>query len=177
MSDLSQETERLLLDAAGFRELGMIEDSAACMALIPKQEADHPAVLLAWCETDAACQDWPSARDRARMLTAAAPTLAAGWFWLGYALRRSESPAAACQALRPVVREFTNDPVVEYNFACYACLDGQFDEAKEALERVFIANPEWRDCALKDEDLVPIRDWVQAFGGAECQSNGPKTQA
>lgn len=174
MGDLAPETERLLMDAAGYRELGMGLDSAACMAKIPRQDANHPTVLLAWCETEAARQDWPAARDHARLLTSTAPMLAAGWFWLGYALRRSESPAAAFRALRPVVHGFANDPVVEYNFACYACLDGHFEEAKAAIDRILTANPEWLDCALKDDDLIAIRGWIESRS-ADASSD-PKMQ-
>ncbi|HPA20229.1 MAG TPA: hypothetical protein PLU30_20940 [Verrucomicrobiae bacterium] len=162
MQELAPETKRVLMEAAGYRELGMPLDSVAALALIPARDARHPAVLLAWCETEAARQDWTAARDRARQLTAAAPSFAAGWFWLGYALRRSESPAAAWRALRPVVGGFADEPVVDYNFACYACLDGHIEGAKASLDKLFASNPEWRECALRDEDLLAIRDWLKS---------------
>lgn len=160
MDDLSAEAKHALIEAAGFRELGMAEDSAAALSRVPAGESGHPAVLLAWCETEAARENWTAARDRALSLTSAAPSLAAGWFWLGFALRRAESPAAAWRALRPVVGGFSEEPVVDYNFACYACLDGQLDQAKASLDRLFATDPKWRECALRDEDLLAIRDWL-----------------
>lgn len=160
MDDLSPETRHGVIESAGFRELNMAEDSAASLSRVPDHESGHPAVLLAWCETEAAREDWHAACRRARLLTSAAPTLASGWFWLGYALRRAESPSAAWRALRPVVGGFADNPVVDYNFACYACLDGQIEEAKTSLDRLIAAHPKWRECALRDEDLIAIRDWL-----------------
>lgn len=160
MEDLSPETRRALLEAAGYRELDMPEDSAISLERIASHESRHPAVLLAWCETEAARENWRATRDRALALTAAAPRLAAGWFWLGYALRRAESPAAAWRALRPVVGDFADEPIVDYNFACYACLDGQLEQAKASLARLLASDRKWRQCALRDEDLAAIRDWL-----------------
>lgn len=160
MEDLSPETEQALIEATGFRELDMPIDSAASLRRIPAPESQHPAVLLAWCETEAACENWPAARDRAQALTATAPTLAAGWFWLGFALRRAESPAAAWRALRPVVGGFSEEPIVDYNFACYACLDGQIEQAKASLAKLFASDRKWRKCALQDDDLAAIREWL-----------------
>lgn len=160
MDDLSPEAKHALMEAAGFRELNMAEDSATSLSRVPANESHHPAVLLAWCETEAAREDWQATCCRARLLTSAAPTLAAGWFWLGYALRRADSPAAAWRALQPVAGGLTGEPIVDYNFACYACLDGHIEEAKASLNRLFAEDPKWRDCALRDEDLLAIRDWL-----------------
>jgi Flp pilus assembly protein TadD len=162
MNDPSPETAGRLREAAGYLELGMLGDSAQTLESVASHERDHPDVLLGWCETLAAQARWPAVCDRARELTRSAPQVSAGWFWLGYALRRADSATAAWQALRPVAGAFRDNPVVDYNFACYACLDGHLDDAKSSLARVFQRDPGWRDIALRDEDLKALQGWIRS---------------
>lgn len=49
---------------------------------------------------------------------------------------------------------------VFFNLACYQCLIGQLDEARENLEKAIKLNRRYELSAKTDEDLKPLRDFV-----------------
>jgi len=46
--------------------------------------------------------------------------------------------------------------IFHYNLACYSCVLGQIDAAREALHRSFALDKRYRDFARADQDLEPL---------------------
>lgn len=91
-----------------------------------------------------------------------------GWQFNRDAMRlyREQRYADAAQVLRNGLAEHPDNPVIEYNLACFAALAGEADEAFEHLRRAVELYPRFRESAPGDEDLAPIRDdprFVQAL--------------
>ncbi len=152
--------KRAAREVSGFIELGMLADAEERLRALEEAQRRMPAVMACWCELAAARQDWPEAQRRARALAETHPDSGSGWFWLGFAARRVVSPRAAWEAMRPARGRFPDEPVVDYNLACYACLCGEAGEARAILEPLLAKWPEWREVALRDQDLAPLHRWI-----------------
>jgi tetratricopeptide (TPR) repeat protein len=64
----------------------------------------------------------------------------------------------AIEALEGLLSESPDDPTVHFNLACAYSLTGQKDKALEHLGRAIEIDGDFRDNALRDSDLDPIRD-------------------
>jgi tetratricopeptide (TPR) repeat protein len=50
-----------------------------------------------------------------------------------------------------------------YNLACYECLDGNVDDAKQLIRAYLASNPSHKQQALADFDLATIREFISRF--------------
>jgi tetratricopeptide (TPR) repeat protein len=64
----------------------------------------------------------------------------------------------AIEILEELRAETPDDPVVHFNLACAYSLTGKKDQAFDHLRRAIEIDGNFRDNALKDSDLDPIRD-------------------
>jgi tetratricopeptide (TPR) repeat protein len=64
----------------------------------------------------------------------------------------------AIEALEELRAESPDDPTVHFNLACAYSLTGKKDQALEHLRRAVEIDGDFRDNAMKDSDLDPIRD-------------------
>ncbi|GEM_PF-622416 len=159
--DFPDDFLRHLKDASAYAELHMFGDAEQCLLGLPAHLQNTAAALLQWCELEAARHNWSATQTHASALTLHKPEISAGWFWLGYSTRRADSAEAAYSALKPAAGRFPEDPVVDYNFACYAALSGHESDSKEALARVLVAHPRYRHAALEDPDLSTHWTWLR----------------
>jgi Tfp pilus assembly protein PilF len=83
---------------------------------------------------------------------------------LGWLLNESNRREAALELLR--TRAALSDRAedgVRYNLACYECLEGNHDEAKQLIASHLKAHPELKEQALADSDFTAIRDFIEAL--------------
>ena len=52
---------------------------------------------------------------------------------------------------------------VRYHLACYECLSGNLEEAKQLITEEIAADPKKKERALSDEDLAAIRDYIASL--------------
>ena len=52
---------------------------------------------------------------------------------------------------------------VRYHLACYECLSGNLEEAKQLITEELATDPEKKERALSDEDLAAIRDYIASL--------------
>jgi tetratricopeptide (TPR) repeat protein len=52
---------------------------------------------------------------------------------------------------------------VAYHLACYECLSGNTEEAKNLISEHLKLHPEMKDQALADEDFVAIKDFIASL--------------
>jgi Flp pilus assembly protein TadD len=79
------------------------------------------------------------------------------WVCWGYALRELQRVEEAQQTLLAGARLITEPSVlVPYNLACYACLLGDWAEARQLLASVVARDPHWAEEARQDPDLAAL---------------------
>jgi Flp pilus assembly protein TadD len=124
------------------------------------KEQERPDLLEVRWILDARQEDWPEALKTAERLVQLAPENSAGWLHRAYAMRRvpGGSVEKAAEVLRPGVEKFPEEPTIPYNLACYECVLGNLEEARNwlnvAVERGSVKKI--RAMALRDEDLEPL---------------------
>ena len=83
---------------------------------------------------------------------------------LGFLLNKKNRRGAALELLRTraALSDWAEDGV-RYNLACYECLEGNLEEAKRLIQKHLALHPDEKDRALADDDLVAIRDFIEAL--------------
>ena len=71
-------------------------------------------------------------------------------------------PEALALLRRFAVLSDDSRDAVAYNLACYECLEGNHEEAKNLLSEHLALHPDLKAQALADEDFAAIRDWIEA---------------
>jgi tetratricopeptide (TPR) repeat protein len=66
--------------------------------------------------------------------------------------------AEAAAVVREALERYPDNAGMHYNFACFASLAGEGEEAIEHLQRAFELSPDFFELAKTDKDLDPIRD-------------------
>lgn len=109
--------------------------------------------------------EWEAAEDCAQAAIAEDHRDAQLWIWLAYASRRksgsskADSIRSAWKILIEAVKSGVKDPIIFFNLACYACLMGSLEEARQWFKKsCFMANSvsEMQKMALEEEDLKPL---------------------
>lgn len=63
----------------------------------------------------------------------------------------------ACDGLKPALDTFKGEWLLQYNLACYTCLLGNVDEARELIEEAIeLGGNVVRLRALDDQDLIRV---------------------
>jgi Flp pilus assembly protein TadD len=113
----------------------------------------------------AAMEDWEAACALGRRLTRRHPERPAGWILHAYALRRvpASGVARAREVLEAAAEKFPREPVIPYNLACYAAVEGRREEAWEWLQRArrLAGAAPIRKLALADEDLAALHERIR----------------
>lgn len=104
-------------------------------------------------------EDWELLLAVAKELVRLAPKDEQGWISWAYALRELERVSEAQDVL--LKAEHTHgiaSAILHYNLACYACLLGNMEDAKNRLSTACKMDAELRASALDDTDLEAMRD-------------------
>ena len=134
----------------------MLEDAAVVSRKSHPRTRHRNEVLGARVILYMAAKKWDMAAAIASHLVKLEPENAAWWISLAYSIRRSESVEKAeaillrAQAIHPKVA------MIAFNLACYACVAGRMEEAKERLRHAIDLDKDIRELALEDEDLQPF---------------------
>ena len=150
----------VLRAAEGWLELGNHLEADSELENIAPELRSHPDVLQIRWHIYAKAEQWDACLDLARAITQANSKLAWGWIHLAYAARRAKggSVQAAWDLLHRVAETFSNEPIIAYNLACYACQLGDLKDAKRWLEKAFSVgdSTKLKMMALDEPDLEPI---------------------
>jgi len=80
------------------------------------------------------------------------------WVMLGWCRKRTGRLDLAVRAMEGMLEVKPDEGIGLYNLACYCSLDGQRERALHLLERALDEAKEFREHALTEEDLDPIRE-------------------
>ena len=149
-------SERALLAAQGYLELGMVEEALTELSSIGVVASDDPDIVELRLHILMEGRKWNEAIDAAeellRMKADAMPAYIHGAFALHELGRTSEARDLLLKG-PPVLRD---DPTFHYNIGCYEAVLGNRDAALESLRQSFAMDKTFREFARRDPDLLQI---------------------
>jgi len=152
------EIERRIIASQGYRELGLIDEARAELALLPAELRSRADVIeiLALCLMDE--RQWLRALDYALDLCAADTMNPGGFIHAAFCLHELGRTEEAVKVLRHGPFTLKSKAVYFYNQACYhACL-GLMDQAADFLQKAFVKDPSLRKAAQTDPDLAALKE-------------------
>ena len=152
--NLGHSLQRSLEYISGYLALQMIADAEAELAKIAEPDRALPEVIEAEMSVLYAAESWRKLERVARRCTTDHPGLLQGWLSLAFAVRRTTGVGPAQDILMTAEQRFgTATALLEYNLACYLCLQGELPAAVERLNRAFKLDDHFRALAREDDDL------------------------
>ena len=118
----------------------------------------HPEVLLVRFDIFARNSRWDECLEIANALTRLVPDEPLAWICFARALHEVKRTRDAWDTLVAIENNFTNEPLIAYNLACYACHLGEWKIARSMLNKAF-AMPNAKTLklrALEEAALKPI---------------------
>ena len=151
-----------LAAAEGWLELGNYLEANEELETITPTLRGHPHVLeLRW-NIYAKAGRWDMAAEVACSLTLMLPENSFGWIHRAYSLHELGRTQEAWNVLHPKVDKFSDQYIISYNLACYACRLGNMNDSLRWLEKAIglAGKKEIRVMALDDPDLEPLWDKI-----------------
>ncbi len=150
-------SERALLAAQGYLELGMVEEALAELVAVQTPAISDPDLIELRLHILMQGGRWSdalaSAEELLRLNSSALPAYIHGAF----ALHELGRTAEARDLLLRGPEVFGMDPTYHYNIGCYEAVLGNWESAKRSLEKSFTLDETYRDFAKQDPDLEAIR--------------------
>ena len=156
-----EDFQKRITAAQGYHELGLWRDAWRELDGLSDAEQHRPDVLemrVLILVNERKCHE---ALALARQLAEVAPHEEGGWVHSAYCLHELGRTREAIQALLSAPPSLREKAIFHYNFACYSCVLGQIDAAREALRRSFALDKSYRDFARGDSDLEPLHPELQ----------------
>lgn len=147
----------------GYLQLGMVDEAAAELRRIPPAARNTPEVLPWRVAVLQAQERWRELRVAAERLVRTQPNDPAGWITWAYATRRARSIPEAEAILRQAEPIHPNEPTIQFNLGCYACLRGDLPEALRRVRRAIALDADFRAIARDDPDLQALRPLGKEF--------------
>lgn len=153
---------RTLLEAEGYLELGMFDESVRTLAALPPSVQSRKEVLQLRMALHMTAKHWPAAAEIAACLVEREPAESGWWVNFAYCVRRARSLDEAEAILLRAVELHPESAIIHYNLACYACVTGRLELAKERLAVARGLDKNVKQMAMHDDDLFALRDWMEA---------------
>lgn len=152
-------SERALLAAQGYLELGMVEEALAELSSFSPVVGDPDLIEL---RLHILMQGgrWAESLLAAEELLRLNPLAIPGYIHGAFALHELGRTAEARDLLLRGPDILRKDPTYHYNIGCYEAVLGNRKEAKLSLEKSFALDETYREFAKKDPDLKAIRDEI-----------------
>jgi predicted Zn-dependent protease len=151
-------SERALLAAQGYLELGMVEEALSELASVPASENRDADLTELRLHILMHGKRWDEALVAAEELLRISPQAVPGYIHGAFALHELRRTAEARDLLLkgpPLLRQ---DPTFHYNIGCYEAVLGNRESALQSLRESFALDETYRDFAHRDPDLEAIRD-------------------
>ena len=151
-------SERALLAAQGYLELGMVEEALSELASFPAGENADADLTELRLHILMHGKRWDEALVAAEELLRISPQAVPGYIHGAFALHELGRTAEARDLLLkgpPLLRQ---NPTFHYNIGCYEAVLGNRESALQSLRESFALDETYRDFAQRDPDLEGIRD-------------------
>jgi tetratricopeptide (TPR) repeat protein len=151
-------TKRHLSYANGYRELGMLDDAHDEIEKVEWDDRFLKPVLIVRLAVYTDAKKWDLVAAVARRLAADFQQESEWFIQWAYAVRRSDSLADAREVLLDALRRFPKEPCIHYNLGCYACVEGDIEEARGRVGAAIKLDRNYQKLAVEDEDLKALWD-------------------
>jgi tetratricopeptide (TPR) repeat protein len=151
-----EDFQKRVLAAQGYHELGLWREAWRELDALSDDAQHRPDVLEMRILILINEQKWKEALNLSRQLAEVAPEEEGGWVHAAYCLHELGRTAEAIQALLAAPITLREKAIYHYNLACYSCVLGRIDAAREALQRSIALDKRYRDFARTDRDLAPL---------------------
>jgi Tfp pilus assembly protein PilF len=146
-----------LSHAQGYLALGLHELAAAELDALPPEAASETKTLALRLHVLQAGQQWLLMQPLAAELVQREPREVSWWVSWAFATRRVENVHAAEAILREAELKLPDEAIIQFNLACYACLQGSLQDSMDRLTRAIALDAEFATLALLDPDLEALR--------------------
>jgi predicted Zn-dependent protease len=155
-------SDRALLAAQGYLELGMAEEALGELCSLEALESGDPDITELRLHVLMQAKRWPDALATAEKLLKARPEAVPAYIHGAFALHELQRTAEARDLLLKGPEELRKDPTFHYNVGCYEAVLGNREEALQSLRRSFALDSTYRDFARRDPDLALVRQDLEA---------------
>ena len=153
-----EDFQKRILAAQGYHELGLWREAWRELDGLSDAAQHRPDVIEMRILILINERKWREALTLSRQLAEIAPKEEGGWVHAAYCLHELGRTREAVQALLSAPPSLREKAIFHYNLACYSCVLGQIDTAREALFRSFAMDKRYRDYARSDRDLDALKD-------------------
>ncbi|MDR0533048.1 MAG: hypothetical protein LBH01_03750 [Verrucomicrobiales bacterium] len=157
---LPKKVQKQFAAALGWLNLGNWQEARGELDSVPAEYREQPLMAGLYLEVLSSGRQWREMQLRASLMAERFPGDVQWLISQAYATRRAESLPKARKVLQAAYERFPQVALVCYNLACYAAQFGELEEAKSYLTEAVGLDAEYKDMALQDEDLEPIREFV-----------------
>ncbi|MEN3942839.1 hypothetical protein WJU23_16185 [Prosthecobacter sp. SYSU 5D2] len=155
------ESERRILAAQGYVELGLHEEARAELAHLPLHAADRVDVIELTVLCHMGDQRWAEALVLTQKLCELEPEEPGGFIHAAYCLHELGHTTEALDLLARGPVTLRTKPVYYYNLGCYLACLGQDEKALNLLKQSFEMDGSLRSHARKDPDLDRLRPLLE----------------
>jgi predicted Zn-dependent protease len=155
-------SERALLAAQGYLELGMAEEALAELSTIPELEIRDPDIVELRLHILMQAKRWTEALSTAEELRGIHPDALPAYIHGAFALHELGRTTEARDLLLQGPEQLRKDPTFHYNVGCYEAVLGNREAALQSLEQSFALDDTYRDFARQDPDLALLREELMA---------------
>lgn len=152
---------KALTYANGYRELSMFKEALGEIEALPEALRQREPAIQMQLAIHMDAKNWKKALVHAKRLYQDDPDNSGNAVNLAYVTRRAEGLEAAKSILAEACKRFPKEATIHYNLGCYACLEGNIEQAKASLMAAFALDKKFLESAAKDEDLAVLHPWVQ----------------
>ena len=150
-------SERALLAAQGYLELGMVEEALAELVAVQSPMISDSDLIEMRLHILMQGGRWSDALASAEELLRLNSSALSAYIHGAFALHELGRTTEARDLLLRGPQVLRNDPTFHYNIGCYEAVLGNNDSAMRSLKKSFALDETYRDFAKQDPDLEAIR--------------------
>ena len=151
-------SERALLAAQGYLELGMVEEALAELASMRIPTEEDPEFLELRLHILMRGALWNEALATAEKLLRIQPEALSAYIHGAFALHELRRTAEARDLLLKGPAVLRKNPTFHYNIGCYEAVLGNRESALRSLRESFAIDATFKDFARRDPDLKLLRE-------------------
>lgn len=156
------ESERRIIAAQGYVELGLYEEAEAELSALPVTMRERVDVIEILLLCLMGRHQWKEAHALAARLCQQEPAEPGGFIHAAFCLHELGRTAEAVAVLSDGPAALRTKAVYYYNIGCYHARLGNFDQSLSYLERAFEMDGDLRQHARRDRDLDCLRAQLEA---------------
>lgn len=158
---MNDELHATCLRATGLLELGLPEEALEELDELTAEHGESSIAIHLRVDALFRLKKWAEAAALCVPKLEAEPGDPGWWIQAAFATRRAECVEKAEPILRQALEHHPRHGLILYNLACYACVQGREEEARQLLERAMAEDrAAYLGMALADPDLAALQAWL-----------------